>query len=127
MRWFRANRAAFAWLAFFALTCQLVLSFGHIHIGKLSNSPGELAVLAPAGDGVAGTAPASPHKNPKGLAEDFCAICASISIASALVVPDAPATVPPISFVLVFQWTVATTEPLWSDHFLFDARGPPQA
>jgi hypothetical protein len=117
----------FAWLAFFALTCQLVLSFGHVHIGKLSNSPGESAVLAYAGDGLAGATPSSPHKNPKGLAEDFCAICASISIASTLVVPDAPATVPPISFVRVFQWTVATAEPLWSDHFPFDARGPPQA
>lgn len=127
MRWFRANRATFAWLAFFALTCQLVLSFGHIHIGKLSNNPGESAILAQAGDGVAGAAPALPQKSPKGLAEDFCAICASIGIASTLVVPDAPATVPPISFVREFQWTVATIEPPWSDHFLFDARGPPQA
>jgi hypothetical protein len=129
MRWFRASRAKLTWLALFVLTCQIVLSFGHVHVGKFSNSPGELAVLAHAGDGggASGGDSKPPQKNPNNAADDFCAICASISLASTLIVPTAPATVPPISFIRELPWSTAAAEPARSAHFLFDARGPPQA
>jgi hypothetical protein len=35
MRWFRSHQTHVAWLACIALTCHLVLSFGHIHVGKV--------------------------------------------------------------------------------------------
>jgi hypothetical protein len=122
MRWFRANRANFAWLAFF----ELALSFGHVHIGKLNSNLGDVAVLAHAGDGVAGANPSLPSKKPTGLADDFCAICANISLASTLVISIAPAAVPPISFGQELRWLAVAVEPERFDHFLFDARGPPQ-
>jgi hypothetical protein len=34
MVWLRSNRYGGAWVALFALACQLLLSFGHVHIGK---------------------------------------------------------------------------------------------
>src|SRR5882672_10749947 len=86
MGWFRSNRGAVAWLAFFALACQLLLSFGHVHLGKFSGSSAAWAATE-TGD-VSTEGPASPpQKNPTGLAGDFCAICANISLANTLIVP----------------------------------------
>src|ERR1700686_1372901 len=99
MGWFRSNRGRVAWLAFFALACQLALSFGHVHLGKLNGVAAALAVSAEGGN-VSANVPASPpQKSPTGLADDFCAICSNVSLASALVIPDSPAVVPPISFI----------------------------
>jgi len=125
MGWFRSNRGRVAWLAFFALACQLVLSFGHVHLGKVGSVAWPVA--ADAGNGFAQVASAPSHGAPSGLADDFCAICANISLASTLVIPAAPAVVPPNSFVQKLPWSVAAIEPASFDHFLFDARGPPHA
>ncbi len=127
MRWCRANRAKFAWLAFFALTCQLVLSFGHVHLGKLSSSSTVLAALVPSSGDVAGTRPSAPRDQPKALTDEFCAICTNVKLTSALLIPAAPAPVPPISFVYRLRWSIAAIEPPWFDLSLFDARGPPEA
>src|ERR1700745_2870477 len=35
MRRFRSNSGRVAWLAIFALACQFVLTFGHIHTGSV--------------------------------------------------------------------------------------------
>jgi hypothetical protein len=35
MDWFGSNRSVVTWLAFFALACQVLLSFGYVHMGKL--------------------------------------------------------------------------------------------
>jgi hypothetical protein len=127
MGWFRSNRGRVAWLAFFALACQLVLAFGHVHLGKVGGGSVAWAVAAGAGNG-SGDVPLSPaHKNPTGLVDDFCAICASISLASTLIIPASPAVVPPISFVQKLPWSLAAIEPASFDHFLFNARGPPHA
>src|SRR5215468_12241106 len=85
MRWFRSNRGGVAWLAFFALACQLLLSFGHVHVGKFSSGSAAWAAAEPGN--TSADAPSLPQKSPAGLAGDFCAICANISLANALVVP----------------------------------------
>jgi hypothetical protein len=114
------------WLALFALACQLVLSFGHVHPGK-SGLPDAWAVAANAGDHSASLTAPLHHKNPAGLADDFCAICASINLASTLVVPASPAAVPPIAFVKDLSWSFAAVEPASIDRLLFNARAPPHA
>src|SRR5258708_15564677 len=86
MRWFRSNGRGVAWLAFFALACQLWLSFGHVHVGKFSGGSAAWAA-AEIGDAPADVAPSSPQKNAAGLAGDFCAICANINLANTLVLP----------------------------------------
>jgi hypothetical protein len=123
MGWFRSSRSGVAWLAFFALACQLVLSFGHVHLG---NFGGGSAAWAAVVDGAA-VPPSPPQKGPTGLPHDFCAICANVGLASTLVVPDSPFVLVPSSFVQVSQWPVAATERVTFDHFLFNARGPPVA
>jgi len=126
MSWFRSNRCG-VWLALFALACQLVLAFGHIHHGKAGGLPDAWAVAANASDNSASLTSPSHHKNPVGIADEFCAICASISLAGTLVVPTSPAVVPPIPSVKDLSWSFAAVEPVSFDHLLFNARAPPHA
>ena len=136
MRWFRSHRFEVASLALFALACQFVLSFGHVHLDRFAGNSSNWAIAAVAGKAVAAPAgkvaiadlPASPRqKNPSGLGDDFCAICASISLAGALVVPDAPTHLPGISFFKELHRSFAATRAASIDHFHFNARGPPTA
>jgi hypothetical protein len=91
--------------ALFALACQLVLSFGHIHAGQFGGGSIVWAV-AESGDGSADGPPSSPEKNPIGLAGDFCAICASINLAGTLILPILAIILAPrlISNALGLDW-----------------------
>jgi hypothetical protein len=126
MGWFRSNRGVVAWLAFFALACQLVLSFGHVHTGQLGGGPSAWAA-AETGDAPASVAPSSPQKNPIGLAGDFCAICANISLANTLILPILAIILAPRLFTEILPWSLAASEPASFDHRPFSARGPPPA
>jgi hypothetical protein len=126
MRWFRSNRGGVAWLAFFALACQLLLSFGHVHVGKFS-SGSPLWAAAETGNASADSPPSSPQKDSSGLAGDFCAICANISLANTLVLPILAIILAPRLFVEILPWSVAASEPASFDHVPFSARGPPHA
>lgn len=129
MGWFRSNRGVVAWVALFALACQLVLSFGHLHTGKFSNLSGDSLAFAAVetGDGSADGPPSSPEKKPTGLAVDFCAICASVNLAGTLVLPILAIILTPRLFTEILPWSLAATEPASLDHRPFSARGPPHA
>jgi hypothetical protein len=123
-------------LALFALTCQFVLSFGHIHLNRFAGNAGNWAVAIAAGKAVAGTLgevtiadlPASPRqKSPDRLGDDFCAICASIDLAAALIAPSAPAPQFGISLYKELVWSFGATQAQSIDHIHFNARGPPVA
>ena len=128
MKWFRTRRGGIAWLACFALACQLFAAFGHVHLGKTGGSSGGGSIAFALADGTGAAAPSYPvpQKNP-GVPADYCAICAVIKLAGTLLVPDAPALLVPVSFVHQLPWSPATAEPSGFEHFPFDARGPPQA
>jgi hypothetical protein len=136
MLWFRSYRLEVATLALFALACQFVLSFGHVHLDRTAGfSTGQelaatvgSAVAAPAGKFTLADVPTSPReKNPDSLGDDFCAICANISFAAAVVLP------------IIFQFLVGTANSerlIWpfaptradsTNCVHFDARGPPAA
>jgi hypothetical protein len=127
MRRFRSNSGRVAWLAIFALACQFVLTFGHIHSGSVSIISAALAISADASEGSAGPPPSPAQKVPTGLAQDFCAVCNHIGLANALVLPVSPATIPPISFIRELQWSLVPIGFASRDHFHFNARGPPHA
>ena len=114
MRWFRSHRLKVAWLALFALTCQFVFTFGHVHPVNIDAVSAAISTDAPT------------RNSPTGLARDICAICNNISLANALVLPLPPATVPPDAFVSDSRWQLVVTQFVSRDHFHFDARGPPQ-
>ena len=113
-------------MAFFALACQLVLSFGHVHAGQFAGGSTAWAA-AETGDTPADVSPSSPQKNPIGLAGDFCAICASISLANTLILPVLAIILAPRLFTEILPWSLAAKQPAAFDHLPFSARGPPQA
>jgi len=121
LHWFRSKRRGLTWLAFFALAGQLTLSFGH-HLGNFGGG-----LTSDAGNGVATVFVSVPQQGIAGGVDDVCAICASISLASKLVAPDSPAFVPPTPNSSKLPQSLAAGAPASFDHFLFDARGPPQA
>jgi hypothetical protein len=136
MRWFRSHSFGLTSMALLALACQFVLSFGHVHLDRTAGfSTGRViaaavgsAVAAPTGKVALADLPASPReKSPDSLGDDFCAICANISLAAAIVLP----------IVLLFLlgtacserliWFFAETRTASTIHVHFDARGPPAA
>lgn len=123
---FRSSRRAVAWLALFALACQLLLSFGHVHVGQLSRgSPGW--ATAHSGNAPADAPPSPPQKSPTRLAADFCAICANVSLAYTLVLPILAIILAPRLFTEILPGSLAAGEPASPDHRPFSARGPPYA
>ena len=127
MGWFRSNRCSVVRLALFALACQFVLAFGHVHLGKISTGSDGLAIAADVGSSSADASSSAPPKNPAGLADVFCPVCASIGMAGALVAPTSPAVAPPASASQHLRRPSAAIDPRSFDHLLFDARGPPLA
>jgi hypothetical protein len=86
MRWARTRQRCGSWLALAAMTLQLALSFGHVHLEKLASGPA-IASMA------ASKAPSSqqnPLQHPANEADYYCAICATIHLASSSLTPDAP-------------------------------------
>jgi hypothetical protein len=115
------------WLALFALSCQLLLTFGHVHLVKTSAGSGSFAIAADIGNSSGDASSSAPSKKPAGLADVFCPVCASISMASSLVAPTSPAVAPPIYTVRHLRWSSAAVNSAALDHLLFEARGPPHA
>lgn len=126
MRWFRSNAGRDAWLALFALACQFLFTFGHVHLTAIGVAD-TAAISAGAPSNAVGS-PALPRRQaPSGLAQDFCALCNNISLASALVLPTPPAIILPGSFIRRLQWMPTAARASLREHVYFHARGPPQA
>jgi hypothetical protein len=136
MRWFRSHSFALTSLALFALACQFVLSFGHVHLDRTAGfSTGRSiaaavgsVIAAPAGKVTLADIPTSPReKNPDGLGDDFCAICANISLAAAIVLPIVLLLLVGTASSERLIWYFAATRAASTVHVHFDARGPPAA
>jgi hypothetical protein len=133
MLWFRSHRLEVAALALFALACQFVLSFGHVHLDRTAGfSTGRSiaaavgsAVAAPAGKVTVADLPTSPkEKNPDSLGDDFCAICANISFAAAVVLPTILLFLVGTANSERLIWSFAATRAASTNCVHFDARGP---
>jgi hypothetical protein len=86
MGWIRTDRRRSSWLALAAMALQLALSFGHIHLEKLANG----SVIARMTASEASSSQQNPAQHPANEADDYCAICATIHLASSSFLPDAP-------------------------------------
>jgi hypothetical protein len=124
MRWIRsANRRWSTWLALAAMALQLVLSFGHIHLEKLASR----SFVASMAASKAPWSQQTPTQHPANEAEDFCAICTTIHLASSSFLPGAP--------ILPVPFTSLTIEHFGSFNFIFvsphraafQSRAPPLA
>src|SRR5271169_5107927 len=81
MRWFRANRIFGGRLALLALAVQFIVAFGHIHRDDIYGFARAAAAIA---------APV-PGDHPAKHGDDYCAICATVSLLGNSFAAAAPA------------------------------------
>jgi hypothetical protein len=130
MYWFRSHKLKLASLALLALACHFVLAFGHNHphplTSKHSNSVYAAVGAAEAARRAILEVPNGPGRSdPGSLGEGFCAICASISLASAVVISNAPNLPFDVLFIEQLHLPFVTAPAQLVDVFHFEARGPP--
>jgi hypothetical protein len=108
-------------LALFALALQITLAFGHIHLRDFAGIPGVAAATQANVQQPAGSDDAD-HST-----DNYCLVCATVSLASTLVVPI-PAVLPvPLNSTHAQHWHLCTADCGRIDHALFRARAPPLA
>jgi hypothetical protein len=123
MRWFRRNMRIGSWCALFALTIQLLMSFGHLHF---ASSAAAAALTSAAAEPLAGAPGDTPTVPKHGRVADYCTICASIHLAGLLTAePPSMWRLHPSSGEHLNVLVDATA----SSHFElpFSARAPPLA
>jgi hypothetical protein len=120
MRWLRTNRRVGSWLGLAALTLQLVLSFGHLHLEGIGGNTTALVAQLPAPQ-------PSPAQHPSNDTDDYCAICATIHLASSLFLPDAPQLLVPLLSQTVEDFHHVSVVFIASQRTAFQSRAPPHA
>ena len=121
MQWFRAKLKAGAGLALFALTVQIVLSFGHVHLGRFAHAAPYLTSTS-----TPSTSPA-PNQPPVRDADDYCAICATTHLTGSSFLPEGPRVPIPVATQLVEHFNPVTAVFVEPRRALFQPRAPPPA
>jgi hypothetical protein len=115
----RPLRRRGAWAALFALALQIVLAFGHMHPLPTASAPVAVAAL--------GGPLQSSGGDPSDAAQDICAICVTIHLASTVGLPPPPALpVPDATFHVVESSGSNFVLPRLPPH-PFQTRAPPTA
>jgi hypothetical protein len=124
MRWFRANARLGGRLALFALALQFVLSFGHIHAEDIYG-PARVAaaIVAPGTDG----GQPQPANQPTKHSDDYCPICATMSLLGNSFVAAAPLLPPPPASYAVEPIDRTATLVIVAHRSAFQSRAPPNA
>jgi len=105
------------------MTLQLALSFGHIHLEKFANGSAIAGVAA-------SKAPSSqqhPAQHPANAADDYCAICANIHLASSSLLPEAPLLPAPFASQTVEHFAHSALISVSPQRPAFQSRAPPLA
>ena len=123
MRWVRTNRRWSTWLALAAMTLQLVLSFGHIHLEKLASGSAIASVAA----SKAPSSQQNPVQHPANEADDYCAICATIHLASSSFLPNAPLLPVPLASRVIEHFGYINFIFVSPRRAAFQSRAPPLA
>ena len=105
------------------MTLQLVLSFGHIHLEKLANGSAIASVAA----SKAPSSQQNPPQHPANEADDYCAICATIHLASTSFLPDAPLLPVPFASKAIEHFRYFTFIFISPRRAAFQSRAPPVA
>ena len=123
MSWIWLHRRHGALLALAALVLQILLSFGHVHLHVVAQgvSPATTHSTAPADRNSQRPAPIPADT------DDYCAICASISLASSAFAPAPPQLLVPANFQRV-EHGFSAAQPLAEQlRLAFRSRAPPVA
>lgn len=128
MGWVRDYRRFGAWPGLAALALQIVLSFGHIHVGN-KHIDGAFAWFGAAASQHVATTRTSRNPPAQNATDndDYCAICASIFLASTSFVPPPPVLPVPPAFKRIEHALAAAHGVSESRRVPFQSRAPPQA
>jgi hypothetical protein len=119
MGWVRNRKRLGAYVALAALTLQIVLSFGHVHVDGIRSANVHNAAVAQASQQI-------PAQNPA-TDDDYCAICASIYLASTSVISHAPPLPVPLGFQRIEHRYSAARGIVEPRRVAFRSRAPPAA
>jgi hypothetical protein len=121
--WVCRHKRHGAVLALIALALQIVLTFGHVHLrGLAGDSHAAIAQLVRLADTLQQTPAQIPADN-----DDYCAICASIFLASSAFAPAPPQLLVPVNFQRVEHYFNAARPLAESLRLAFRSRAPPVA
>lgn len=121
--WVRRHRRHGAVLALIALSLQFAVAFGHVHLPALAQSPHATSAQRAALADTKSHAPAQiPADN-----DDYCAICASIFLASSAFAPAPPQLLAPANFETVEHCFNVARPFAESPRLAFRSRAPPVA
>jgi Protein of unknown function (DUF2946) len=134
----RLHRRCGAWLGFAALALQIVLSFGHVHVGNVHVDAVWRRVDAAVAKSTATSRPLTlaqtQQKSPthdsgqgSGDPDDYCAICASIYLASTSLAAQPPLLLLPSDFEHFAPEFDAAFGLSVSRPAFFQPRAPPRA
>ena len=123
MRLTQTRQRCGSWLALAAMTLQLALSFGHIHLEKLASGPAIASMAA----SKAPSPQQDPIQHPANGADYYCAICATIHLASSSLTPDAPLLPVPFASRTIGHFGNFTFVFISPQRAAFQSRAPPLA
>jgi Protein of unknown function (DUF2946) len=128
MRWFRANKTFCSQLALFALAVQFVLAFGHIHHEDIYGSARPATAIAAAVPDGSQPLPANhPANHPAKHSDDYCAICAAVSLLGNSFVAAAPSLPLPAASQAIEQVDRVAAIFITPRRAAFQSRAPPAA
>jgi hypothetical protein len=115
-------------LALFALAFQLALAFAHVHLDHVVPGPGSTLALAGvhASTGARAVSLSATDQAPA-QADDYCAVCALIHLASTVVAAEPPTLQLPAVFSRTRSEVAVEFGSTAERHSLFAARAPPIA
>ena len=123
MGWVQHHRRHGAMLALIALALQVVLAFGHVHLRGFGGSPHRVI----AGQASLAHPPLQAPAQIPSDDDDYCAICASIFLASSAFAPAPPQLLVPASFRRIEHY-IKAAQPLAEQlRLAFRSRAPPVA
>jgi hypothetical protein len=126
MGWVHCHKRHGAFLALAALALQIVLAFGHVQLNGTSRAASHLAVAGVHKVAVAQASPQLPAQNPADD-DDYCAICASIYLASTSFVPLPPQLPVPAGFARIEHSFSIARDIVAPRRVAFQSRAPPAA
>ena len=124
MRWFRANRILGGRLALLALAVQFVVAFGHIHRDDIYGPARPAAAIAAA---VPDGSQPLPANHPTKHTDDYCAVCATMSLLGNSFVAAAPTLPLPATSQAIEQVDRVAIIFIAPRRAAFQSRAPPLA
>jgi hypothetical protein len=124
MRWFRANRILGSQLALFALAVQFIVAFGHVHRDDIYGfARAAAAIAAP----VPGGSQQLPSDQPTKHGDDYCAVCAAVSLLGNSFAAAAPSLPLPAASHAIEQFDRVASIFIAPRRAAFQSRAPPEA